>query len=96
MSGKPENMSYISSVDGKSPRGLLNTGEAMKSLKRGAIAGGLASAAAVVALTVLSDFNSWYTGPFKEVIAGFVGIAVMYMRAQIVSQRLAEEGDDPK
>jgi hypothetical protein len=96
MNRNPENMSYISPVDGKSPRGLLNMGEAMKSLKRGAIAGGLASAAAAVALTVLSDFNSWYTGPFKEVIAGFVGIAVMYMRAQIISQRLANEGDDPK
>ena len=96
MPENPQNVSPDPSVDGQSPRGLLNTEEAVKSLKRGAVAGGVASAAMVVVLTMLGDFDSWYTGPFKEVLAGFVAIAVMYLRAQVVSRRLAEEGDELK
>lgn len=91
-----EDMSQDPLVYGQSPRGLLNKEEAMKSLNRGAVVGGLVSAGLVVLMTLLGDFDKWYTGPFKEVLVGIVGIGAMYLRAYCVSQNLADEGDTHK
>ena len=91
-----EKLSQVSSDDGQSPRGLINKEEAVKSLKAGAIAGGLISAGFVVLTTMLGDFDKWYTGPFKEVLAGIVAVGAMYLRAYCVSQSLADEGDTHK
>ena len=93
MQPNPQNMSQVSPVDGHSPRGLINGAEAMKALKRGMAAGGMAYAATIVAIEMLASFGEWYTGPGRDIMAGIVGMAVMYLRARTAARRMLDEGE---
>jgi hypothetical protein len=94
MPEKYQNMSQIPSVDGQSPRGLINTEEAMKSLNRGVVVGGLTLALASAGVEILASFDTWYIGPWKEAIAGGVAIAVMYLRIKVSQKKMLEMGKE--
>jgi hypothetical protein len=92
---KYQNMSHIPSVDGNSPRGLINGAEFMKSLKQSTAWGVMASAATIVAISLLSDVEKWYTGPWKEIIVMVAGYAVLLWRAKTVGKSyLDQDGGD--
>ena len=89
-----EKLSQVSFVAGQSPRGLLKTEEAVKSLKKGAAAGGLVYALMIVAEYMLADFGSWYIGPAAKSLTGLAGMAAMYFRAERMARKLGDKGDD--
>lgn len=92
-SGK--NMSQTSSVDGQSPRGLINTEEAMKSVKRGGNLALLVTAVTGILMTLATDFGSWYEGPWKEIISLLIGAAVALLGTRISLRDYAKNGHDP-
>jgi hypothetical protein len=94
MSQKPENVSYVSSVDGQSPRGLINTEEAMRSVKKGGNLALVITATTGIVLTLAADFHLWYRGPWRESLAMLVGAFLVWAKTRIALKNYANQGPE--
>jgi hypothetical protein len=89
-----DNVSQTSSVDGPSPRGFVNKGEAMKSLDKSGAWALLVAGMTACATALAADFHLWYYGPGKAEIGMVIGAAVVFFGARRQIKRLADQGGD--
>jgi len=95
MQSDPEIMSQVPSVDGQSPRGLINTEEAMRSVKKGGNLALVVTGVTGILAALAADFHLWYDGPLKGVIGMMIGAALVYYKARTELNRYADQGPTP-
>jgi uncharacterized membrane protein YadS len=91
---QPENVSQTSSVDGQSPKGLVNTEEAMKSVKSGGNLALLVTAVTGIVTALAVDFDKWYQGPLKDILSLLIGAAVALLGTRLSLRKYANQGPE--